>query len=140
MDIRLKSFLSFKSVRILFTSTSIHNIIFEHTYHLIKNQLCCLTIVDQQVTIMSIGYEKLCVTRILILNGNSIFIDIPPPPQIPANIPDCIHIKQPNKTNTVPFMAKPSRLLKTIFMNELNYPLGASIFLMDIMVLMMKPS
>ena len=76
---------------------------------------------------MSKEYEKLCSTRIKDSQWQpSISIDIPAPQCISAFIPDCIDIKQPNKTNIVSLMAGPSEVLKVILMKELNYPPGAS--------------
>ena len=52
---------------------------------------------------MSKEYEKLCSTRIKDSQWQpSIFIDIPVPQCISNLLPDCIDMKQPNKTNIVP--------------------------------------
>ena len=76
---------------------------------------------------MSKEYENLCSARIKDSQWQpSIFIDIPVPQCISNLIPDCIDMKQPNKTNIVPLMARPSEVLKVILMKELNYPPGAS--------------
>ena len=75
---------------------------------------------------MSMAFEKLCAARINDSQWQpSIFIDIPAPQCISAFIPDCIDIKQPNKTNIVPLMAKPPEVLKVILIKELKYPSGA---------------
>ena len=76
---------------------------------------------------MSKEYEKLCSARMKDSQWQpSIFIDIPVPKCISDLIPDCIDMKQHNKTNIVPLMARPSEVLKVILSNELNYPPGAS--------------
>ena len=77
---------------------------------------------------MYMAYEKVCAARIKDSRWQpSICIDIPAPQCISAFIPDCIDIKhQPNKTNIVPLMARPSEVPKVIFIKELKYPPGAS--------------
>ena len=76
---------------------------------------------------MSMVYEKLCSARIKDPQWQpSIFIDIPVPQCISTFIHDCVDIKQPNKTNIVPLMARPSEVLKVILAKELRYPPGAS--------------
>ena len=76
---------------------------------------------------MSIAYDKLCAARYKDSQWQpSIFIDIPAPQCISAFIPDCIDIKQPNKTNMIPLMARPSEVLKVILIKQLKYPPGAS--------------
>ena len=78
---------------------------------------------------MSKEYEKLCSARIKDSKWQpSIFIDIPVPQCISDLIPDCIDMKQHNKTNIVPLMARPSEVLKVILIKELHYPPGASFY------------
>ena len=88
---------------------------------------------------MSKEYENLCSDRIKDSQWQpSIFIDIPVPQRISTLIPDCIDIKQPNTTNIVPLMNRPSEVLKVILIKELKYTHAPPFVSMGTMVLMIK--